>query len=298
MIEYKGKQVTIMACSDCNANCEHCYISYKGNLSGDELLDMCKNFKNKYKIIINGTEVLLHKEYFEALKLSDQKRLLTNGLIICYDETILDRIIKTGIKNIAMSYHFGSEVSNVPQNIVEMAIKKIKEKKLNPELMCTITTENYDKLDEICKKVINLDVKTIRFFNCIDTGKCESNCLNLCLNDSQIKTFFKELKKVRKKYDKNILKIKRNGLFGNDISNINCNFKCIAGIDEVVITPDKNVYPCIFMTKPGYEIGKYVDEKIMLYNNINNDGTKCIACEIFNKNNNNIFNDIFNKNDD
>ena len=282
MIEYTGKQVTIMACSDCNANCEHCYISYTGNMTGENLLRMCRLFKNKYKIIINGTEPLLHEDYFEAFKLSDQNRILTNGLIINSDETILDKIKETGIKNIAMSYHFGTEISTVPQNAVEQAIIKIKKHNLNPELMCTITVENYDKLDDICKKTIDLGVNTIRFFNCINTGKCESNCSNFCLDDEQINHFFDQLIEVRKKYDKNILKIKRNGLFGKD-SNNGCNFKCIASIDEVVITPDGKVYPCIFMAKSGFEIGHYENGKILLYYQLDNNEDKCIAYDIFNK---------------
>ena len=283
MIEYTGKQVTIMSCSDCNANCEHCYISYTGNITGKDLLQMCRLFKNKYKIIINGTEPLLHDDYFEAFKLSDQNRILTNGLIINDDETILDKIKETGIKNIAMSYHFGTEISNVPQNVVEQAINKIKKHDLIPELMCTITVENYNKLDDICKKAIDLGVKTIRFFNCINTGKCESNCSNICLDDEQNEIFFKQLNDLRRKYGKDILKIKRNGLFGRDSSNANCNFKCIASIDEVVITPDGNVYPCIFMAKLGFEIGCYENGKILLDYQLDNNGDRCIAHDIFNK---------------
>ena len=283
MIEYAGKQVTIMSCSNCNANCEHCYISYTGNMSGEDLLKMCKCFKNKYKIIINGTEPLLHDDYFEALKLSDQSRILTNGIVIHRDANILKKIQETGIKNIAMSYHFGTKISTVPQSIVEDAITKIKEQNLNPELMCTITTENYDKLDSICVKAIDLGVGTIRLFNCINTGKCESNCSNLCLNDEQTRHFFNQLTEMRRKYNKDVLKIKRNGLFGKDNDNPNCNFKCIASIDEVVITPNGNVYPCIFMTKPGYEIGHYKEGKVLLDYQLNNSGDSCIAYDIFNK---------------
>ena len=284
MIEYNGKQVTIMSCSNCNANCEHCYISYAGNMSGEDLLKMCESFKNKYKIIINGTEPLLHDDYFEAFKLSNQSRILTNGLVIYNDESILKKIKETGIKNIAMSYHFGTEISTVPQSVVEDVIIKIKKQNLNPELMCTITTENYDKLNDICKKTINLGVGTIRLFNCINTGKCESNCSNLCLNDEQTKYFFNQLIEMRKKYSKNILKIKRNGLFGKDNNNSNCKFRCVASIDEVVIAPNRNVYPCIFMTKPGYEIGRYENGKILLDYQLDNNGDSCIAHDIFNKN--------------
>ena len=289
MIEYNGKQVTIMSCSDCNANCEHCYISYSGNLSGQQLLAMCKNFKGRYKIIINGTEVLLHDDYFDSLKLSDQSRILTNGLIIYKNPDILKKVRETGIKNIAMSYHFDTEISKIPQQIIENCIKIIKKYELNTELMCTITSENYNNLDYICQRCLELGVKTIRLFNCINTGNCETNCSNLCLNDEQLKVFFKNLRKVRNEYPKEVLKIKRNGLFGEDIENENCNFLCNAGIDEVVITPNLNVYPCIFMTKKGYEIGKYIDGKIMLYNEFQNDGKQCIAHEVFNKQNENAF---------
>ncbi len=80
-----------------------------------------------------------------------------------------------------------------------------------------------------------------------------------------------------------ILKIKRNSLFGQDNNNPNCNFKCVASIDEVVITPNGNVYPCIFMTKPGYEIGHYKDGKIFLDYQLDNNGDTCIAHDIFNK---------------
>lgn len=179
MEEYKGKQVTIMACSNCNANCGHCYISYSGNLSGEELLSMCKNFKDKYKIIINGTEVLLHDDYFESLKLSDQNRVLTNGLIIYNNPDILKKVQEAGIENIAMSYHFGTDISNVPQKIVEDCINIIKSYGLTPELMCTITADNYSNLDYICEKTIELGVKKIRLFNSIKTGKCETNCLDI-----------------------------------------------------------------------------------------------------------------------
>ena len=288
MREYRGKQVTIMSCSDCNARCEHCYISYSGNFKGTELLEMCKTFKNKYNIIINGTEVLLHDDYFEALKLSDQNRVLTNGLIIYNNPSILEKVKDAGITRVAMSYHFGTEVSHVPQYIVEDCILKIKEYGLIPELMCTITVDNYNELDYICEKVTSLGVKTIRLFNCINIGNCKDNCSDLCLNDEQIDDFFRNLNEQRKKYDIDQLRINRNGLFGPDTCSSKNNFLCPAGVDEVVITPDLNVYPCIFMTKPGYEIGKYINGKIMLYE-FQNEGDTCIAHEVFNKHDESAF---------
>lgn len=286
-MEYSGKQVTIMACSDCNVKCKHCYISYTGNLDGKKLLEICQNLKGKYKIIINGTEPLIHDDYIDALCISDQKRILTNGIIIYNNRELLDKIFKTGIKTIAMSYHFNSDVSNVPAKIIEENIKAIKESNLNVELMCTITSKNYDKLDSICERTIKLGIHKIRLFNCLKVGNA-LNSSNI-LTDNQLKIFFDNLKEVRSKYKKEELTIKRNGLFGKDESNPNSHFKCIAGQDEVVITPDGNVYPCIFMTKKGYEIGKYIDGKIILDHKIINPSNDCIALEIFNKNKENTY---------
>lgn len=288
-MEYYGKQVTIMACSDCNANCEHCYISYTGGLSGKELLEMCSVLRNKHKIIINGTEVLLHDDYFDALAISDQSRVLTNGIIIHNNPELLNKIKSVGINAIAMSYHFDSDVSSVSQKMVEENIKQIQEVGLNAELMCTITSENYNRLEQICDRTIQLGVHTIRLFNCLNTGNCETNENNICLSEDQLLVFFEQLRLLREKYPKSVLKIKRNGGFGKDIKNCDCHFKCTAGVDEVVITPNSKVYPCIFMAKDGFEIGDYVDGKIILHSIVENADNQCIAYNIYNKNMENTY---------
>lgn len=39
--EFEGKEVTIMTCSNCNARCKHCYISYEGNFEQKDLYNLC-----------------------------------------------------------------------------------------------------------------------------------------------------------------------------------------------------------------------------------------------------------------
>ena len=68
--EYTGKNVTFMSCSDCNTKCKHCYISYKGNFSGEELYSLAKQLMTKHeRIVINGTEPLIHPEFYDTYKL-------------------------------------------------------------------------------------------------------------------------------------------------------------------------------------------------------------------------------------
>lgn len=55
--EFAGKRVKIMSCSDCNANCKHCYVSYKGNIKEKDLFKICRILSKNYQVNINGTEV-------------------------------------------------------------------------------------------------------------------------------------------------------------------------------------------------------------------------------------------------
>lgn len=104
---------------------------------------------------------------------------------------------------------------------------------------------------------------------------------NLILSQDQLNEFFDILKEERNKYDKNILEIRRCGSFGNDLRN-KTNFKCDAGTNNIAVTPDFKVYPCIFLSKQGHEIGYYEDGKVYVDSDFIHDGSKCLAKEILN----------------
>lgn len=92
---YDGKIVAIMSCTKCNAKCEHCYISYNGNLSGDELYDMVNKLKDRYEIYINGSEPLINREYLKSYTLSNYYSPITNGLVFYNNFDYIDELKKT-----------------------------------------------------------------------------------------------------------------------------------------------------------------------------------------------------------
>lgn len=284
MKEFSGENVTIMSCSDCNTRCKHCYVSYKGNIDGDTLYDMCNNLKDKYQLNINGTEVLLHKDYFKVYDLIGQKRLLSNGIIIDKDDSIIGDIQSSSIEMVAMSYHFiiHDGISLVSQKMLRDNILKLQKNGIKVELMCTITKDNYDKVLQICENIINMGVKKIRFINFLNTGNATDLDSSNILSDKQKEVFFEKLNQARHIYIKNQLLIKRCGSFGYD-NNHKCNFKCPAGIHKVVIAPDMNVYPCIYMVKPDYKIGRYIDGKVLIDQELCHDGMSCLASDCYNK---------------
>lgn len=284
MKEFSGENVTIMSCSDCNTRCKHCYVSYKGNIDGDVLYDMCNKLKDKYQLNINGTEVLLYRDYFKTYDLIGQKRLLSNGIIINKDDSIIEDIKNSSIEMVAMSYHFiiHEDISSVSQKMLRDNILKLQENGIKVELMCTITKDNYDKVLQICENVVNMGVKKIRFINFLNTGNAIDLDNSNILNDKQKEVFFENLNKARHIYTKEQLLIKRCGSFGYD-TNHKCNFKCSAGIHKVVIAPDMNVYPCIYMVKPDYKIGRYIDGKVLIEQELYHDEMSCLASDCYNK---------------
>ena len=88
MVEYKGKKVIVMCCSCCNLNCEHCYISYKGNRTPEDLLnDVCltalRKFKDKDIEEQEGLDYLKKTLYTESIF---QYNRIKNEIVIFTDE--------------------------------------------------------------------------------------------------------------------------------------------------------------------------------------------------------------------
>ena len=82
------------------------------------------------------------------------------------------------------------------------------------------------------------------------------------------------------KYNSGFICFKTNssfGSFGKDLIGKKNHFKCDAISDTVVLTPDYNIYPCIFLAKPGYEIGRYENGEILLNVEPNIEFNSCIA---------------------
>lgn len=286
MYEYKGKKLTIMACSKCNINCKHCYISYKGNRTPQELKQLVLKFKDKYKVEINGAEILSDPRYIESYPLAKQDFVMTNGLAIYQNPELLDYLIDNGIKQIFMSYHFGiqKDISPIKIEELERNIKNIILKNLKLKLYATVTSKNYQLIQNVINDAIEYGAMSVRFTNYIKQG----NALHLedsnVLTDEQINWFLEEVNKERNKYDQNFMDIERCGSFGPSDSK---KFNCYAITNNVVLTPDNNLYPCIFLAKPGFEIGYYDGDKLLINDDSyeKNDGKECMAKEFCNHNN-------------
>ena len=284
-VEYKGKTVKIMCCSLCNTKCSHCYINYSGNISPNELYKIVSSLIKKYEVKINGTEPLLNKKYLDSFKLSNEDIILTNGLVFKNNIDYVDDIISSGIKRICISYHFSLHefISKVDKNYLDSIIPLIRKKGIDVELMCTISSINYDKILEFCDKAVELGANYIYFIEYMT--KNDSDDRKFLLTKEMRNKFFELLNAARCKYDKKVLNVTRCGNFGLNPYSDNKNFCCPAYNNLVVMTPDFKIYPCNFLISNENEIGYYEDGKIFIRDDINFDGNNCMYCE---KNKNNL----------
>ena len=285
MIEYNGKELIIMACSNCNANCTHCYISYKGNRTSEELLTMVKILKEKYNLNINGAEILTNPEYLSAYKEINQPFILTNGKAFLIDKEICNKLKENNINSVSLSYHFGiqDELSPVKIKDLNKIIDILKNNNLEFRLMTTITAKNYKLISHMCEQAKKLGARGIKFTNLIQQGNGKKLDNKNILKEEQIKEFFYLLLEERKKYNKDELLIERCGTFGKNNLSIHDNFYCDCITDSVVLTPDNNIYPCVFLAQPGNEIGKYENGRIFIDESYENDHSKCAAKELCNE---------------
>lgn len=285
MKEYTGKEVIVMACSTCNANCSHCYVSYKGNRTPEDLLSIVRNLKKRYSLNINGAEVLTNFDYLKSYKEIGQHFVLTNGIVFLKNGNVCNTLKENDISSISLSYHFGIQdnLSLVKIRDLDKIVDIIKSNNFEFRLMTTITSENYKLIPYMCKKAEELGARGIKFTNFMKQGNGKNLDNKNILSDSQINNFFKLLLEERDKYKIEELIIERCGTFGKNTLSSHDNFYCDCITDSIVLTPDNNIYPCVFLAQPGYEIGKFENGKIYIYENYENNHDRCIAKQICNE---------------
>ena len=148
---YKGNRVTLMACSSCNANCNDCYIGYNGDRTPEDLYNVAFTLLQDGKHVrIDDAEVLTNLEYLKTLKLVGQNWIMTNGLRIYQDHSIIKLLKNNGIDTVYMSYHFGIQntIESIPSNIIDEVIKLLKDNGFNIYLNCTLTSKNCNGIIE------------------------------------------------------------------------------------------------------------------------------------------------------
>jgi len=282
--EHKGEEVIFMATDRCNAKCKHCHLEFKGSFKGERLQELAGNATKKHSIVeLNGAEVLLHPEYLPVLDQINQNWVLTNGIEIARNPRILETARNNGIDTVGLSHHFDSQesLSPVRASMLEDVSKTVLDAGLKLRLLTAVNQDNYKNIIPICDRATKLGASIISFFNMVKSGNAH-DLANSFLTDEQMQECLALIEQARSMYDVDVLKVGRSGTFGAQDGKEK-KFKCTAGHNLVVVTPDEKVKPCMFLSGPQYEIGHIEDGSIVIDKELHHDGSKCLVHEIANR---------------
>lgn len=256
----------------CNFKCPHCraFQDYKeeNKLIEEKILN--EIIKSKVFIVnISGGEPLLNPRIFNiAKKLTENDIyviLSTNGYLY---SKYRKQILESGIKMVQVSLDGKKDlhekfrgVKNTYEKAIE-ALTMAKEDGIRTQMNVTITSENIDTLEWNYHKAIDLNVDRIFYRRVVPYGKAKVN--RYVLPDKE--KYYKMLKKlVSLNNTKLMISIDEpilNVLLKNDKEN---HLSCGAGIKNVGISSDGNVYPCIFLRE---KVGNLMENSLIeIWNN-------------------------------
>ena len=230
---------------------------------------------------MNGTEPLMHREYLETYRMLGQWKTMTNGLVFKNNFDYLDEIRSYGITVLNISYHFDfqDQISSVSKSYLMELWKEMHARRMRFTFNCTLSKNTMHNIVRYAQEALSYGAYRIHFTNLLQQGAANSLDSGLFLNQSDINYVLETVNSTRKMFNKDELYVDRCGGFGPFPGS---NFYCPAGTGRAYITPDLKVYPCIFLVKPGFEIGYYKDGTIYIRDDYRNDGKYCLALKALN----------------
>ncbi|OXZ38067.1 radical SAM/SPASM domain-containing protein [Finegoldia magna] len=302
---------TIYLTTDCNFKCKYCYENYRDSfklnkITADKIIKFIENNFSSDTITISfmGGEPLLNKEliyyFIENLeKKIDYRKIkysiTTNCSLISDDVVNLFKIKKFEVKCSIDGNKYTHNKNRISKNnydCYDFIIKHIKSMLLEGidiSIRMTVTNNTIEDLSKNIEYFYNLGVRKISiiFDVFMKINSFEKKLIKNELN--KIKKFY--LKKIMDRDKLNIAQI--DGKFINLLSDFGKHFTmCDAGVTNLKIMPDGNIYPCGFVTDMPYcklgniDNNKYKYEKnlgkSLAYNLYDNNQKKCNDCEYIN----------------
>lgn len=240
--------------NNCNFLCPHCRAFQKPEKENKKLEDKILNELLSAEVMvvnISGGEPLLHPRVFEfARKLTEHDVYViisTNGY---FYKKYRSRIIESGIKMVQVSVDGPKElhekfrgVKGSFENAIE-ALKMAKEDGLRTQMNVTITAENLDTLEYNYHLAKEIGVNKVFYRRVVPYGKASEN--RYVLPDK--KRYYEAILKLSS-YNDDSLQV----LIDDPILNVLLKreskdyLACSAGINNLGISSNGNVYPCIFL---------------------------------------------------
>lgn len=270
----------------CNQDCNGCYFfsNYRPGdraIPAEDVPAIITGFRGEgyQNFFLISSEVLLARNWEELVKATGDKYVNTNGRIIASEgKVILDRLSEAGVNQIVMTANITDshqDLNIVPRSIVDLAFQTVKAYNAeNPDRAFTttataiITSENYDKVAEMCDYVHDVyEADGIKFLASLPLGEgVQQGIRSLMPSRAELAIAIEQVEAMRKRFSVNDLYIQRGGTIGSaGLTQNKLQSFCPAGdaIRSVrSVAEGAAVIPCIFI--PQIIIGHMENGKIVV----------------------------------
>jgi len=248
---------------NCNLKCQYCYAVKDANELNDEqisdIVNFCSGIKNNFFVQFMGGEPLLYLDKIKRLVTgigSGQKDssvefgIQTNGLLL--DNTEVYNFLQDNKIEFGISYD-GPDGMSIPRFHhktgvrIEASMVNLIEKKVKICLISVVTESNWERLGEYVAWAIDKGIHAIKFNPIIDNESYDEK--NLERYNSALKKLFDDYisEKLYEKIIINNFQIIEDKIVTPDQSNICRKHPCGAGIEQLAIDVNGDVYPCDYL---------------------------------------------------
>ncbi|MDP3027253.1 MAG: hypothetical protein Q8N63_06090 [Nanoarchaeota archaeon] len=287
-IHSKGyKSIDYMLESKCQnfANpCKMCYMNSYEFLGkpikkdfGRILSDLEILTSQGYNIFFITRDILNRKDWKEIVSAGKQTHVLTTGEPLIKNPDIINDLVNLRIKQVIMTYSAASNEQdelNLPKkDHVTEASNLCRMQGLSVMLTMIVYKNNYTKPKEMIQAAVDAKATDIRFVPYVPFFN-----LSLAMTPDETKKFVESVNNIKKEniFPKDKIYIALEGLFSGYHKGV-----CDAGAkNHFLIGLDNYIYPCNFLVKPQFVIGRF-DGKNVIINNKKQNRAYCRALEMY-----------------
>ncbi|MDD5546644.1 MAG: radical SAM protein [Candidatus Omnitrophica bacterium] len=240
----------------CNLGCRHCYAAgAKGRQEfsyekARSVIDELKNMGCLY-LTLSGGEVLMRDDFFDIASYAREQgfalRLMTNATLV--DETVSGKIaslhplaVETSIYAADKGLHDAITFSPGSFDKTIKAATLLREKNIKVVLKFLIMNDNIEEFRAVESLAGEIGADFVFDYCVVGRNDGSKGPLKYRLNEEKIKDFFVS----------NSIPLKKREADGDALL-------CIAGFNNIFITPHLDVYPCIGL---NVKLGNLHEEKL------------------------------------
>lgn len=293
---------------ECNLKCEHCLVSAGNKLKNELSLDEVKGIIDQladmkiFSLTFLGGEPLMRPDFFEVLAYSSKKNFSvtfsTNGFLI--NDYVVEKLENIDVFTVQVSLDGLEETHNKIRGIdtsftrAIQGTKKLVDSGIRVGISTVVNKLNLGEIDELIELSISLGAVSFKAIPVMPVGRGKDADF-MSLSQQDMKNFVQDMLRRKERFadrihlsgEETYSWLLKNKLKVTTTSQ-DASVSCVAGTQQVVISPTGLVFPCPFLhdfvagdlRKESLKTIWYKSEQLSMFRNIRRNDLKgkCRDC--------------------